>query len=219
MRRTISQCLLISTATVMLVSAADARPHHSRQVTSNHLVSETMLPSERFMSGSFHFEGRQSRQVRRAHRSHRHAQRSYHRHRHVSRGDAGTVFALTKHAERRSASGNSIVAIAKSQIGNGAVYGRRDLWCARFMNWVVEKAGYKGTGSDLAFSFARFGRRINHAVVGAIAYMGRGRGGGHVGVVSNITKDGNPVIISGNHGRRVAESVYPARRIAGYVVP
>ena len=30
---------------------------------------------------------------------------------------------------------------------------------------------------------------------------------------------GNPVVVSGNHGRRVAESVYPRGRIYAYVMP
>ena len=44
--------------------------------------------------------------------------------------------------------------------------------------------------------------------VGAIAVMGR-HGGGHVGVVSGIDANGNPIIVSGNHNHTVAESVYP----------
>ena len=48
--------------------------------------------------------------------------------------------------------------------------------------------------------------------------MGR-RGGGHVGVVSGIDAKGNPIVVSGNHGRRVAESVYSRSRIYAYVMP
>jgi hypothetical protein len=48
--------------------------------------------------------------------------------------------------------------------------------------------------------------------------MGR-RGGGHVGVVSGIDPNGNPIVISGNHNHTVAEAVYPRRRIITYVVP
>jgi hypothetical protein len=48
--------------------------------------------------------------------------------------------------------------------------------------------------------------------------MGR-RGGGHVGVVSGIDPNGNPIIVSGNHNRTVAEAVYPRGRIRAYVVP
>lgn len=54
--------------------------------------------------------------------------------------------------------------------------------------------------------------------VGAIAVIGR-RGGGHVGVVSGIDSNGNPIVVSGNHNRTVAESVYPRSRVVAYVVP
>lgn len=112
-----------------------------------------------------------------------------------------------------------LVDIARSQIGNGAIYGRSNLWCARFMNYVVQRAGYRGTGSDMASSFASYGTRVYSPQVGAIAVMSRGRRGGHVGVVSGIDANGNPIIISGNHGRRVAEAPYSRRRIYAYVIP
>ena len=54
--------------------------------------------------------------------------------------------------------------------------------------------------------------------MGAIAVMGR-RGGGHVGVVSGVDPNGNPIVVSGNHNHTVAESVYPAGRISAYVLP
>ena len=47
----------------------------------------------------------------------------------------------------------------------------------------------------------------------------RGKNGGHVGVVSGIDPHGNPVIISGNHGHRVGEGVYPRSRVIAYVMP
>ena len=31
--------------------------------------------------------------------------------------------------------------------------------------------------------------------------------------------NGNPIIVSGNHGHRVAESVYPRGRVYAYVMP
>lgn len=114
--------------------------------------------------------------------------------------------------------GSSLVAEARSQLGNGAIYGRRDLWCARFMNYVLLATGHRGTGSDKASSFARYGTRVSGPQVGAIAVMTR-RGGGHVGVVSGIDKSGNPVVISGNHNRRVGEAVYPRGRVYAYVLP
>lgn len=112
---------------------------------------------------------------------------------------------------------SNVVAEARRYIG-GNPTGRSRLWCARFMNMVLKRAGHQGTGSDMARSFAHYGRRVSGPQVGAIAVMGR-RGGGHVGVVSGIDRRGNPIIVSGNHGHRVAESVYPRGRIYAYVVP
>jgi uncharacterized protein (TIGR02594 family) len=96
---------------------------------------------------------------------------------------------------------------------------RQRLWCATFMNFVLAKLGYSGTNSDAARSFAYYGRRVSEPEVGAIAVLSRGRTGGHVGVVSGIDKDGNPVVISGNHNKRVGEAVYPRARVIAYVMP
>src|ERR1700704_4507828 len=103
--------------------------------------------------------------------------------------------------------GSSVVAEARRWLGTNPT-GRSSLWCARFMNFVLERTGHHGTGSDMASSFAASGQRVSRPQVGAIAVMSRGRKGGHVGVVSGINADGNPIIISGNHGHRVAEAVY-----------
>jgi uncharacterized protein (TIGR02594 family) len=83
---------------------------------------------------------------------------------------------------------------------------------------VLERTGRRGTGSNLALSFAHYGRRVSGPQIGAIAVMGRS-GGGHVGVVSGIDPHGNPILISGNHGHQVAEAVYPRGRIFAYVMP
>jgi uncharacterized protein (TIGR02594 family) len=96
---------------------------------------------------------------------------------------------------------------------------RDRLWCATFMNMVLAKVGYSGTNSDAARSFAQYGRRINEPRVGAIAVLTRGKNGGHVGVVSGIDSSGNPIIISGNHGRKVGEAIYPRSRVIAYVMP
>jgi uncharacterized protein (TIGR02594 family) len=109
-----------------------------------------------------------------------------------------------------------LVELARAQIGNGAIYGRQKLWCARFVNWLLEHAGYRSTGSDAAKSFLHFPH--TSARVGAIAVLWR-KGGGHVGIVSGFDHAGNPVLISGNHGHRVNEATYPRSRVLAYVVP
>jgi uncharacterized protein (TIGR02594 family) len=85
------------------------------------------------------------------------------------------------------------------------------------MDMVLKETGHRG-GGNLALGYLKYGTRVAGPQVGAIAVMGR-HGGGHVGVVSGIDANGNPIVISGNHNRTVAESVYPSGRITAYVMP
>ena len=112
----------------------------------------------------------------------------------------------------------SLVSEARKYMGTNPT-ARKKLWCATFMNMVLAKAGYAGTNSDAAKSFAYYGRRVSEPQVGAIAVLTRGKRGGHVGIVSGIDKSGNPIIISGNHNKRVGESVYSSKRVIAYVMP
>jgi uncharacterized protein (TIGR02594 family) len=112
---------------------------------------------------------------------------------------------------------SNVVAEARRYIG-GNPTGRGSLWCARFMNMVLQHSGHRGTGSDLARSFANYGQRVSGPQIGAIAVMGR-RGGGHVGVVSGIDPQGNPIVVSGNNGNRVREAPISRGRIYAYVMP
>ena len=113
---------------------------------------------------------------------------------------------------------SNIVAEARRYLG-GNPTGRGSLWCARFMNMVLQHSGYRGTGSDMANSFAHYGQRVSGPQVGAIAVMGRGRGGGHVGIITGIDASGNPIMISGNNGNRVREAPISRGRIQAYVMP
>ena len=112
---------------------------------------------------------------------------------------------------------SNVVAEARRYLG-GNPTGRGRLWCARFMNLVLQRSGYHGTGSDMASSFARYGQRVSGPQVGAIAVMGR-RGGGHVGIITGIDASGNPIMISGNNGNRVREAPISRGRIYAYVMP
>jgi len=114
------------------------------------------------------------------------------------------------------ATSNSLVSEARKYIGTNPT-GRGSLWCGAFMDLVLKRTGHAG-GGNLASAYARYGTRVSGPQVGAIAVMGR-RGGGHVGVVSGVDPNGNPIIVSGNHNHTVAESVYPAGRISAYVLP
>jgi uncharacterized protein (TIGR02594 family) len=112
---------------------------------------------------------------------------------------------------------SNVVAEARRYLGgNPTSLGR--LWCARFMNMVLQRSGYHGTGSDLARSFASYGQRVSGPQIGAIAVMAR-RGGGHVGIVSGIDASGNPIVVSGNNRNRVREAPISRGRIYAYVMP
>ena len=113
---------------------------------------------------------------------------------------------------------SGIVAEARRYVG-GNPTGRGSLWCARFMNLVLQHSGYRGTGSDMASSFAHYGQHISGPQVGAIAVMGRRGGGGHVGIVSGIDAGGNPILVSGNNRNRVVEAPISRGRIYAYVIP
>jgi uncharacterized protein (TIGR02594 family) len=117
-----------------------------------------------------------------------------------------------------SFSSSSVVTEARKYLG-GNPTGRGSLWCARFMNMVLQHTGHRGTGSDMANSFASYGERISGPQVGAIAVMSRGRGGGHVGIITGIDASGNPIMISGNNGNRVKEAPISRGRIYAYVMP
>jgi uncharacterized protein (TIGR02594 family) len=181
---------MVSLALVAIASPASARSHHGARHHGHH-------------------------------GSHHHFSRHHHHHHYRHHARLGLVNATASIASADSVSptfsSSNIVAEARRYIG-GNPTGRGSLWCARFMNMVLERSGLHGTGSDMASSFARYGQRISGPQVGAIAVMGR-RGGGHVGVVSGIDAKGNPIVVSGNHGHRVAESVYPRGRIYAYVMP
>ncbi|MCK1283410.1 TIGR02594 family protein [Bradyrhizobium sp. 44] len=114
--------------------------------------------------------------------------------------------------------GSGLVSEARRYVG-GNPTGRGSLWCARFMNMVLEKTGHRGTGSDMANSFAHYGTRVTGPQVGAIAVMSRGGRGGHVGIITGVDAQGNPIMISGNNGNRVREAPVSRGRIYAYVMP
>ncbi len=143
----------------------------------------------------------------------------HHHHRHAASAGRHAARSRARHHAHDAYGGftsNSLVADARRYLGTNPT-GRRSLWCGAFMDKVLRETGHK-SGGNLALGYLRYGTRVSGPQVGAIAVMGR-RGGGHVGVVSGIDANGNPIIVSGNHNHTVAELVYPRSRISAYVVP
>ena len=94
------------------------------------------------------------------------------------------------------------------------------LWCADFMNFVIKRAGAKGTQSRAARSYLKYGKKLDGPRVGAIAILSRkGPQNGHVGIVRGTDGQGNPILVSGNSANMVRQSTYPKSRVLAYVMP
>jgi uncharacterized protein (TIGR02594 family) len=85
----------------------------------------------------------------------------------------------------------------------------RTLWCADFMNMLV------GGKDRRAISYAHRGSPASYGCTNCVVVTGR-RGGEHVGIVQGYDQKGNPILISGNHARKVGVGVYPKNRVIAY---
>jgi uncharacterized protein (TIGR02594 family) len=203
--------LLCSAAVAAFATSAFARPvHHHR-----HAVAQTAAPSQmtgadrdmRYSSNATQ-EATNQEATSGAGGSRRHGRQSLAEARAQAQSHANSAFG--------GVTSDALVSEARKYIGTNPT-GRGSLWCGAFMDLVLKRTGHAG-GGNLASGYAHYGTRVSGPQVGAIAVMGR-HGGGHVGVVSGIDANGNPIIISGNHNHTTAESVYPRGRIAAYVLP
>jgi uncharacterized protein (TIGR02594 family) len=106
---------------------------------------------------------------------------------------------------------NNLVVKASQYIGARA----RDLglpsrlWCADFMNKIF------GGRDRAAISYASRGTPAPHGCTNCVAVTKR-PGGHHVGIVKGYDRAGNPILISGNHGNRVAVGTYSKYRVVAY---
>ncbi len=111
---------------------------------------------------------------------------------------------------------DDLIAEARKYLGRNPIGWHSD-WCGAFLDMVLRRTGRRG-GGNLARGYLHYGKRIDGPEVGAIVVLSR-PGGGHVGIVTGVDSNGNPIIISGNHNHRVAIATYPARRVLAYVRP
>ena len=90
---------------------------------------------------------------------------------------------------------------AKDDSGEGGA------WCSAFVNWSVEKAGFKGTGSAGAASWLKWGMPIDKPVPGCVVVKHRTRANGsksyHVGFCQSV--QGNTLfMLGGNQSNKVS---------------
>lgn len=217
----LSRCVvalaLFFSAVAVFVSPASARPHHRHSAERHAYVHHARL--------HHHRHHRHHARNSRFERSAAQLQASGFANTQASYGPNANGGGMATNGMANNAmssggfgGGSGLVSEARRYLG-GNPTGRGRLWCARFMNMVLQHTGHQGTGSDMASSFARYGTRISGPQVGAIAVMSRGRQGGHVGIITGIDAQGNPIMISGNSGNRVREAPVSRGRIYAYVMP
>ena len=208
---------LCSVAVAVLATAATARPVHHRHRTATATQTEVqpqLLGADRDIRYSIN-----ANQAPAATRTATVEGETLGLSRHHGRRDRAAARAPAQSHANSAFGGmtsNALVTEARKYIGTNPT-GRGSLWCGAFMDLILKRTGHAG-GGNLAKAYASYGTRVSGPQVGAIAVMGR-RGGGHVGVVSGVDPNGNPIVVSGNHNHTVAESVYPAGRISAYVLP
>ena len=189
--------LLCSVALAALAGSAVAKPHHSYQAVQTETQTDTADGDSRYSAAPAPAAAAEAVPEGRHRRGHQSAYEAAQSH-------SNSAFA--------GFTGNSLVEQARRYIGTNPT-GRSSLWCGAFMDMVLKQTGHAG-GGNLAWGYSRYGTRVSGPQVGAIAVMH-----GHVGVVSGVDANGNPIIVSGNHNHTVAEAVYPRGRIAAYVMP
>lgn len=161
--------------------------------------------------------------AKRKHRySSRHHRHSYSRHAAADRTKASKPIQVSSIGPEplgeaaRVATG--LLAKAKSYLG-GNPTGWRSLWCARFIAFiapaVAETLKSKGLNPNWARDYALLPGAKREGSIGDIVVLSRGRGG-HIGILDHFDKHGNPVIVSGNHGRKVGIGTYSKRRVIAY---
>lgn len=92
-------------------------------------------------------------------------------------------------------------------------------WCSAFVNWVIQQAGYRGTGSAAARSWLNWGSTITQPEYGAITILSRDDPAqGHVGFWVDAD-DERFWLLGGNQGDAVSVASFSPNRVLGYRWP
>jgi uncharacterized protein (TIGR02594 family) len=114
---------------------------------------------------------------------------------------------------RSGGSGSGVVPAARRYRGTNPT-GLSIPWCAVFANMILARAGFSGTGSAAARSFAQYGRPASGPAPGVIAVWPH-----HVGFVIGSAGPGRIRVVSGNHNHKVEESTYATRSVMAFRYP
>lgn len=107
---------------------------------------------------------------------------------------------------------SQLLSVAERYVGSRRFTRYARAWCADAMGAWLRQAGYNSTNDGRAISYLHYGRPSSPKV-GAIAVLPH-----HIGIVVGFDRNG-VVLLSGNHGHRVAYGSYSARQIIAYREP
>lgn len=87
-------------------------------------------------------------------------------------------------------------------------------WCAAFVNWSIQKAGFRGHGTGLAGQWINYGRAVAPAYGCVVVLQPLSAGAsGHVGFLHAMDLT-NVWLLSGNSANRVRLSAYSRGKLA-----
>jgi uncharacterized protein (TIGR02594 family) len=93
-------------------------------------------------------------------------------------------------------------------------------WCAAFVNAMLRRAGYKGTGSLAARSFLQWGEKLDTPRPGCIVVFKRGNSAWQGHVAFFLSESATHVkVLGGNQGNAVSVANYPKKTVLGYRWP
>lgn len=93
-------------------------------------------------------------------------------------------------------------------------------WCSAFVNWCMTQAGFQGTNSAQAISWAKWagGQKFDKPCYGSIVVFSYGGGKGHVGFLVGM-KEGRLAVLGGNQSNSVKVSTFSLGKVMGFVLP
>jgi uncharacterized protein (TIGR02594 family) len=103
------------------------------------------------------------------------------------------------------------------EAGHPEIDGSDTAWCAAFAGAMLQRAGYKPSGSLMARSYVGYGMQLGNPKIGCIAVLWRGSphsSEGHVGFVNSFDDD-TVALVGGNQGSSGVVSIecFPRSRV------
>jgi len=103
-------------------------------------------------------------------------------------------------------------------IKRGGIRDDETPWCAAYVGFCLENVGIVSSRFESARSYMTWGRALDRPVHGCIVVFTRA-GGGHVGFLVGMDRNGDLLILGGNQGNAVNVRAFPKDRVTGYRWP